>query len=302
MSNLCLGAVTLLVVTTAHLRIGELSKRSGVSPHVLRAWERRYGLLRPVRSSGGLRLYSTDDLDRVRRMREHLGEGVAAAEAAALVTGAAPGGAAAGPAFEAEAARRDLATALDSFDEARANDVIDALLAVATIDVFLRDVLLPYLHELGDRWERGEASIAQEHFASNVLRGRLLGLGRDWGRGIGPRALLACLPREEHELGLIAFGLALRSRGWRIAYLGADTPLETLENAAGALEPEVIAVSAVATDRVATLDEGLRRLARRHTVVVGGGGATGAAAEWGVVVLSGDPVAAAERVSTLLVQ
>jgi DNA-binding transcriptional MerR regulator len=302
MSNRCLGAVTLLVVTTAHLRIGELSKRSGVSPHVLRAWERRYGLLRPVRSSGGLRLYSTDDLDRVRRMREHLGEGVAAAEAAALVTGAAPGGAAAGPAFEAEAARRDLATALDSFDEARANDVIDALLAVATIDVFLRDVLLPYLHELGDRWERGEASIAQEHFASNVLRGRLLGLGRDWGRGIGPRALLACLPREEHELGLIAFGLALRSRGWRIAYLGADTPLETLENAAGALEPEVIAVSAVATDRVATLDEGLRRLARRHTVVVGGGGATGAAAEWGVVVLSGDPVAAAERVSTLLVQ
>jgi MerR family transcriptional regulator, light-induced transcriptional regulator len=285
---------------TAHLRIGELSKRSGVSPHVLRAWERRYGLLRPVRSSGGLRLYSADDLDRVRRMREHLGEGVAAAEAAALVTGAARGGAAAGPAFEAEAARRELGAALESFDEARANDVVDALLAVTTIDVFLRDVLLPYLHELGERWERGEASIAQEHFASNVLRGRLLGLGRDWGRGIGPRALLACLPGEEHELGLIAFGLALRSRGWRIAYLGADTPLETLENAAGALEPDVVAVSAVATDRVETLDEGLRRLARPHTVIFGGAGATVATAEWGVVVLNGDPVAAAEHVSTLL--
>src|SRR3954447_16493190 len=287
---------------TAHLRIGELSKRSGVSPHVLRAWERRYGLLRPVRSSGGLRLYSGDDLDRVRRMREHLGEGVAAAEAAALVTGAARDDAAAGPAFDPEAARRELGAALESFDEARANDVVDGLLAVTTIDVFLRDVLLPYLHELGERWERGEASIAQEHFASNVLRRRLLGLGRDWGRGIGPRALLACLPGEEHELGLIAFGLALRSRGWRIAYLGADTPLETLENAAVALEPDVIAVSAVAADRVELLDEGLRRLARTHTVVVGGGGATGAAAEWGVVVLSGDAVAAAEHVSTLLRQ
>src|SRR4051794_24467141 len=186
---------------TAHLRIGELSKRSGVSPHVLRAWERRYGLLRPVRSSGGLRLYSADDLDRVRRMREHLGEGVAAAEAAALVTGAAHAGAAAGPAFEAEAARHELGAALESFDEARANEVIDALLAVTTIDVFLRDVLLPYLHELGERWERGEASIAQEHFASNVLRGRLLGLGRDWGRGIGPRALLACLPGKSTSSG-----------------------------------------------------------------------------------------------------
>jgi len=264
---------------SANLRIGELSKRSGVSPHVLRAWERRYGLLRPARSSGGLRLYSADDLDRVRRMREHLGQGIAAAEAAALVSGSAAAAAPAGPAFGPEAARRDLGAALESFDEARANALIDGLLAVASIDVFLRDVLLPYLHELGERWERGEASIAQEHFASNVLRGRLLGLGRDWGRGIGPRALLACLPGEEHELGLIAFGLALRSRGWRIAYLGADTPLETLENAAGALEPDVIAVSAVATDRVEMLDEGLRRLARTHTVVVGGVGSNGAAAD-----------------------
>src|SRR3954470_12913235 len=289
-------------MTTAPLRIGELSKRSGVTPHVLRAWERRYGLLRPTRSSGGLRLYSTEDLERVRLMREHLGQGVAAAEAAALVNSAGSGAAAAGPAFEPAAARRDLGTALESFDESRANALIDGVLAVTTIDVFLRDVLLPYLHELGERWERGEASVAQEHFASNVLRGRLLGLGRDWGRGIGPRALLACLPGEEHELGLIAFGLALRSRGWRIAYLGADTPLETLESAAGALEPDVIAVSAVAADRVETLDEGLRRLARTHTVLVGGVGANGAAAEWGVVVLSGDPVTAADRVGTLAAQ
>src|SRR3954465_5974966 len=100
----------------APLRIGELSKRSGVSPHVLRAWERRYGLLRPTRSSGGLRLYSGDDLKRVRLMREHLGQGAAAAEAAALVTGAARAVAAVGPALEPEAARRELGAALESFD------------------------------------------------------------------------------------------------------------------------------------------------------------------------------------------
>src|SRR5436190_24262778 len=134
---------------TANLRIGELSKRSGVSPHVLRAWERRYGLLRPVRSSGGLRLYSADDVDRVRRMREHLGQGIAAAEAAALVSGSAPAAAPAVPALSPEAARRDLGTALVTFDEGRANALIDALLAVASIDVILRDVVLPYLHDLG---------------------------------------------------------------------------------------------------------------------------------------------------------
>ena len=67
------------------LRIGELSKRSGVSPELLRAWERRYGLLEPVRTSGGLRLYSLDDLERVRLMQQHLAAGLAAAEAAAQV-------------------------------------------------------------------------------------------------------------------------------------------------------------------------------------------------------------------------
>src|SRR6476661_7279515 len=68
------------------LRIGELSRRSGVSPELLRAWERRYGLLDPVRSSGGLRLYSLDQLERVRLMQQHLAGGLAAAEAAAQVT------------------------------------------------------------------------------------------------------------------------------------------------------------------------------------------------------------------------
>src|SRR5215216_5753274 len=70
----------------AHLRIGELSRRSGVSPELLRAWERRYGLLRPARSEGGLRLYSTGDLERVREMRRHMGQGLAAREAAALAS------------------------------------------------------------------------------------------------------------------------------------------------------------------------------------------------------------------------
>src|SRR5436190_524174 len=119
-------------MTTAPLRIGELSKRSGVSPHLLRAWERRYGLLRPTRSSGGLRLYSGEDLERVRLMQEHLAQGVAAAEAAALVSGAATEPQQGAPAFEPHIARRDLGAALESFDEARAHAVIDVLLAIAT--------------------------------------------------------------------------------------------------------------------------------------------------------------------------
>jgi DNA-binding transcriptional MerR regulator len=279
------------------LRIGELSRRSGVSPELLRAWERRYGLLHPVRSAGGLRLYTQDDLERVGEMRRHMAGGLAAAEAAALVSRGAttePAGA------TLTAARLELADALDRFDEPRAQAVIDTLLASATVDAVLVQVVLPYLHELGERWERGEASIAQEHFASALLRGRLLGLARGWGRGLGPLALLACLPGEQHELGLVAFGIALRARGWRIAYLGADTPLETLEAAARSLAPDLVVLTAATDDRVPLVTRELRQLARRHRLALGGGGvADGAVAAVGALLLTGDPVASADRVTAL---
>ncbi len=83
-------------------------------------------------------------------------------------------------------ARLELAAALDAFDESRAQAILDELLAAATVDTVLSDVVLPFLDELGRRWERGEASVAQEHFASSVLRGRMLGLARGWGRGTRP--------------------------------------------------------------------------------------------------------------------
>jgi DNA-binding transcriptional MerR regulator len=281
------------------LRIGELSRRSGVSPELLRAWERRYGLLRPVRSEGGLRLYSEDDVERVRAMRRHLGAGLAAAEAAALAARNAEAGAT-GTQRRFEHDADALARALESFDEPGAQTAIDRLLAQATLDTLLRDVVVPYLHDLGERWERGEASVAQEHFASNVLRGRLLGLARGWGRGIGPLALLACLPGEQHDLGLLAFGLALRARGWRIAYLGPDTPLDTLEQAASSLQPDLVVVNAATADRLVEGAPSLRALAGERRVAIGGAGASALDDEDGVIVLEEDPVSAAERMTDAL--
>src|SRR6187401_1199003 len=98
-------------------RIGELSRRSGVSPELLRAWERRYDLLRPTRSAGGLRLYSAADLERVRMMQRHLADGLAAAEAAALASRSAEPAASA---VALEDLRRQLEDALLAFDEPRA--------------------------------------------------------------------------------------------------------------------------------------------------------------------------------------
>ena len=275
------------------LRIGELSKRSGVSPELLRAWERRYGLLDPTRSAGGLRLYSPEDLERVRVMRQHLAGGVAAAEAAALALRSDTARPVASPA----AARADLAEALDGFDEPRAQSVLDRLLAVMTVDALLSGVVMPYLRELGDRWERGEVSIAQEHFASGVLRGRLLGLARGWGVGVGPVAVLACLPGEQHDLGLIAFGLALSARGWRIVYLGPDAPIDTVEDACSRLQPSLVVLHAVSGARVEPVMEEVRALARGHRVALGGPAAD-AVEDDGILRLGGDVIAEATLVAS----
>ena len=278
------------------LRIGELSRRSGVSPELLRAWERRYGLLQPTRSAGGLRLYSPGDLARVQAMQRHLADGLAAAEAAALATQTTGH---TDREIAIPAAKDELAAALASFDDGDAHAVFDALLARLSIDTLLRDVILPYLHELGERWERGDVSIAQEHFASTLLRGRLLGLARGWGRGIGPVAVLACAPAEQHDLGLIAFGLALRARGWRIVYLGTDTPVTSVADAALSCSPAAVVVSAVDPRVFRRHAEELRQLALDTRLCLGGAGAATARLDADLLKLSGDPVDEAERLTRL---
>jgi DNA-binding transcriptional MerR regulator len=183
------------------LRIGELSRRLGVSGHVLRAWESRYGLLQPARSAGGFRLYSEADELRVRRMQAHLARGLSAAEAARAVLGEddpARAGASWAEPHRAPATASELPgalrQALDAFDEPAAQAILDRLMSDLSLPALLRDYLVPYLAELGERWQRGTASVAQEHFASNVIRGRLAGLAQGWGSGHGPHAILACPP------------------------------------------------------------------------------------------------------------
>ena len=121
---------------------------------------------------------------------------------------------------------------------------------------FLEGLVLPLLREVGDRWERSEASTAQEHFASSLIRGRLLSLGRGWGSGSGPLAMLACPSGERHDLGLVSFGLLLHERGWRIAFFGQDTPAVSLADTARFAQPEAVVVSAVDTAAVSRLGRG----------------------------------------------
>ena len=285
------------------LRIGELSRRLGVSDHVLRAWEGRYGLLQPVRSAGGFRLYSEADALRVRRMQAHLADGLSAAEAAraVLAQDSRADGRAAGtdrvPTTESELSGA-LRQALDAFDEPAAQAVLDRLLSDLSLTAVLRDVVLPYLTELGERWERGTASVAQEHFATNVIRGRLAGLARGWGNGHGPRAVLACPPGELHDLALMVFGIVLHRSGWRIDYLGMDTPLAELTRTVDARHPALVVIAATLPETLGPLAAQLTVLAQRAPLALAGTGATPEIASTvGARLMMRDPVTEAEQTS-----
>ena len=267
----------------ARLRIGELSRRVGVSPELLRAWETRYGLVAPERTAGGTRLYSREDERRVRVMLRQIATGLSAAEAARVALGV-PGGPTSVPALLAE-----LDQALRVLDEPRAQSALDRAFAALDLPDAIGEVVLPFLHELGERWARAERSVAQEHFASQVIGGRLRGLSRGWGRGNGPRALLACPSGEQHDLGLLCFGLLLRARGWRIAYLGTETPLDEVAASAAELHPELIVLCSVAPQPFLAAASGIRELSGRARVAIGGRGASAAlAATLGVEMLDAD--------------
>lgn len=288
------------------LRIGELSRRVAVSDHVLRAWESRYGLLRPVRSSGGFRLYTEADVRRVRRMQEHLHRGLSAAQAARAVLvedESPPLGQPPGPAVAGGDGMADLVgglrDTLDAFDEPGAQAVLDRLLTDFTVESVLRDAVLPYLHDLGNRWERGEVSVAQEHFASHVVRGRLHGLARGWGLGNGPHAILACPPDELHDLALLAFGVVLHRAGWRISYLGTSTPFDDLVETMKMRPADLVVLAATVTLRLTDVRTELAQAARLAPLALAGAGATPElAAEVGAQLLADDPVTAVSRLVT----
>jgi DNA-binding transcriptional MerR regulator len=282
-----------------YLRIGELARRTGVSPELLRAWEQRYGLLQPSRSDGGFRLYPDRDERRVRQMTALIAKGLSAAEAAKEVLSGpepTPPDTDVAPSVVNDL-RAELKDALDVMDTDGAHAAFDSILATLSVHAALRHIVLPYLRELGDRWAAGEISIAQEHFASSLLRGRLMGIARGWGSGTGPVAMLACPPGEAHELGLIIFGIELARLGWRVTYLGADTPVSTMLETAQASPPALIVLAVSDAGRALAHAAELRSLAAVAPLAVGGAVTPSDGRLLDAWVLDGDPLDAARSVA-----
>ncbi len=254
----------------AALNISALSSRTGVAADTLRKWEQRYRIIRPSRTPGGQRRYSETDVARVEWLRDRLAEGYRISEAAQLLGSERP------PVSRSpEEARAAIMAAAETSDSGELGRVLDQAFALQGVEETLLNVVAPLLEEIGKAWETGRVTVAQEHLASETIRGRLVQLLADARGEVRGTAVLACPPGERHDLGLLMLAILLRADGWQVAYLGADTPLGDALTLAQRLDAGLLCLSLAVPPR----DAALEREANRRTIprglqlVLGGRGA-----------------------------
>jgi DNA-binding transcriptional MerR regulator len=269
-----------------------VARRTGLSADVLRAWEKRYGILKPARSDGGRRLYSDDDIEYLRLLRRATGAGRNVGQLVELTL----------EALEAVVREDDdaAATVPSEFPPpATVDDVVDrAMEAIAALDArqvqivlrramiehdaarFLDAVVVPLLTRVGSEWRHGRVTPAHEHLASRMIRGALNEYMATFvPRAEAPRFLSATPQGQRHEFGAMLAAATAAAAGWRVTYLGADLPAAAIAEAASQARASVVGLSIVhpADDPQISLELRALRAALSPEVVllVGGSGAAG---------------------------
>ena len=251
--------------------VNEVEERTKVPASTLRQWERRYGFPLPERSDSGYRLYSDLDLDQIEGMKRYIEDGVPTSRAAELVKhqSVAPAGPRAGQALTDE-----LLDALIHLDETRADEVLSEAHALHTVETVMLELMQGVINELGARWHRGDINTTTEHFASQYLQGRLRSLlSLVPSRSKAAAVVVACAPQDQHELGALMLAILLKRAGYRVYYVGANTPVVALAEMAASLKLAAVLVSAslsASAERLVEAREDLRGIA---PVVVFGGAA-----------------------------
>jgi DNA-binding transcriptional MerR regulator/methylmalonyl-CoA mutase cobalamin-binding subunit len=260
--------LTYSVRTAAHL--------TGLSPELLRAWERRYGVVEPSRTPGGTRRYSAADLERLRLVKAAVDAGHRVGQVARLdLTELKRRAAIAEP--RSAGYLDDILASLGSLEAASLQRQLSLQLSALGPTRFAREVATPLAHEIGERWANGQMGIAQEHLGSAALRS-LLGsaLQPTAVSLLGPRIVFATPTGERHELGLLMAALTALGAGANPIYLGAELPVEELLDAVEATDSAVLALSLVtgpANEAVRAIRDLRGRLASEVQLWLGGSGA-----------------------------
>jgi DNA-binding transcriptional MerR regulator len=269
-------------------RINIAAEMSGVSEGLIRAWERRYGVLKPKRTASGYRAYTELDIELLKRLKQLTSEGVSIAEAVkllpalrrevkeALDTASSPRRAPLGD--QVERWRQEVLVSAERLDQQSIERVLDEAMSSLPPVTFLEQVLVPLQREIGERWHAGVLTIAEEHLVTQAVRQRVLALLHQAPRRAKHHVVAACFPTEDHELGLMGAALRFRHEGWRVTFLGARTPVDHLARVVRAVLPDLVALSAVEDDGAEALQATLAAikaaLPEDAKVVVGGAAAS----------------------------
>jgi methanogenic corrinoid protein MtbC1 len=241
-------------------RIQSAAKQAGVSTQLLRAWERRYGLVEPQRTGSRYRLYSDDDVAILKGAKAMVDDGLRIAEVARMprdeLRRAAHNDGPNESAASAVAATGFLDSALDAVAALDA-EALERILFRATgmgalpAREMCERVLLPLLREIGKRWEGKRLSIAAEHFGSSIVRARLQAIlaSEARRRPQASKVVCACPDGEMHEGGLLAFAVHAAGAGLEVIYLGANTPIDEVLATAEACLARTVALSLTQTLR-----------------------------------------------------
>jgi DNA-binding transcriptional MerR regulator/methylmalonyl-CoA mutase cobalamin-binding subunit len=272
--------------------------RTGLSPHLLRAWERRYGVVAPSRSEGGQRLYSDLDIERLTRLRRLVEGGHAISRIASLPLEALagleesdaagvqdPGGIVdrveeRGRARSIEEFNDRAMRAVRALDAPELEEVLERAAMTLGVPDFLEAVADTTLEDIGQGWSDRSVSVAQEHMATAVFR-RVLGWLLGLYQTISPahRLVAATPPGERHELGALMAAITAAAAGWNVTYLGPDVPVEELLGSVRQARADALALSVVRSGDERAVLSVLRQirdgLPPRVELLVGGAGAHG---------------------------
>ena len=255
--------------------IGTVSELTGVNAITLRAWERRYGLFEPVRKASGHRLYTQQHIDQINRIVGLLERGLRIGQVRAHLDAEQARAASGTGTSQAlwHRYRERMIAGVVQFDETALEETYGEALAIYPVKTVTEELLTPLLMELGRRWEDGEGTVAEEHFFGCYLRSKL---GARFHHRVrsqdGPKLLLACLPGDRHETGLLLLALAANDVGYHTIVLGADMPLEELPAAARKTRCAAIVLSGLVTPAATTLKNELTDTVKQCGVPVFIGG------------------------------
>jgi len=247
------------------------SEMTGVNAVTLRAWERRYGLIKPLRTPKGHRLYTLQHINLINRVREKLTSGMSISRIASELFADQQDEDTAGDIWHGYCNR--MISSISKFDERGMDNVYNEAMTLYPVDIVTDRLIVPLLKQLGELWATNKGRVAEEHFFSIYLRNKIgARLHHQNLQNDGKKIVAACLPGERHEFGILLFALNANSRGYRIVQLGADMPVGELAAVVAISHANAIVLAGSAHADCAQTIRSLKSLTSETTVPVFFGG------------------------------